>query len=533
MFNVRSGPRVFGDVYKASRTYKQRCQCRRLSGQAAGSASRLRRVQVIGLVLAAGAGTALFQRSRRFGLREIHAEAPVEMKIEKPKRKKGLPTEDNRDLISSQHLQVKRSWENPGVYAWGSNTGKVVAPDSNETLIKSPRRIPFFDGLLLRDIRLDRNFGAAITEKGDLLQWGTAYSPDVTQPTPTLKGKDLISVSLSRDRVLALSSSGKVYSLPVSATDQATGSKPPESSWLPFITTPSPISYRLLTPPSLSSSEKISTLTSGLDHALLLTTTGRLFSSAASSTDFPSKGQLGIPGLTWTSRPPGPYDQLHEISTLRGFHITYIATGDTHSLALDRAGRVFAFGDNSSGQLGLDTSPDAPFVDAPALLPLQNLYAGSGLTPLVTGIFAGGANSFFTVDATRTPALGEPQPSQQAKASERGLGRVTAETWACGLGIYGGLGNGRWTHVQGTPTKLKALSGLWEYDEARGVVVPIRLARLAVGSTHAAAVMANVTYVRAGSGVGAGEGGELDTNWGRMWCGGGERVGAVGDGQEE
>ena len=78
--------------------------------------------------------------------------------------------------------------------------------------------------------------------------------------------------------------------------------------------------------------------------------------------------------------------------------------------------------------------------------------------------------------------------------------------------------------MQGTPTKLKALSGLWEYDEARGVVVPIRLARLAVGSTHAAAVMANVTYVRAGSGVGAGDGGELDTNWGAdvVWWGGNE-----------
>lgn len=104
-------------------------------------------------VLGLGAGTALFHGSRRLGFTELHAEAPpapVEITIEKSKRTKGLSKEENRDVISSQHLQVKRSWENPGVYAWGSNSGRVVAPDSDDSLIKQPRRIPFFDGLLLR-----------------------------------------------------------------------------------------------------------------------------------------------------------------------------------------------------------------------------------------------------------------------------------------------------------------------------------------------------------------------------------------------
>ena len=49
----------------------------------------------------------------------LHAEvipAPAEVKFEQS-RKAGTSREENRDLISSQHLQVKRSWENPGVYA--------------------------------------------------------------------------------------------------------------------------------------------------------------------------------------------------------------------------------------------------------------------------------------------------------------------------------------------------------------------------------------------------------------------------------
>src|SRR6185437_10433987 len=88
----------------------------------------------------------------------VHAEAanePPDVKIEQSKKRKGASKEENRDLLSSQHLQVKRSWENPGVYAWGSNTGKVVAPDSNEIYVKKPRRITYFDDVLLRDLKLD------------------------------------------------------------------------------------------------------------------------------------------------------------------------------------------------------------------------------------------------------------------------------------------------------------------------------------------------------------------------------------------
>ena len=43
--------------------------------------------------------------------------APAEMTFEK-KKKKAKSAEEYRDMISSQHLQVEKSWENPGVYAW-------------------------------------------------------------------------------------------------------------------------------------------------------------------------------------------------------------------------------------------------------------------------------------------------------------------------------------------------------------------------------------------------------------------------------
>ncbi|RAL64581.1 hypothetical protein DID88_001616 [Monilinia fructigena] len=444
----------------------------------------------------------------------LHAEeipTPAELQFEK-KRKNTSTKEENRDQISSQHLQVKRSWENPGVYAWGSNTGRVVAPDSEETNIKTPRRIPYFDGKIIRDIKLDRSFAAAITENGDLLQWGTGYSPDSKGPSPTLKGKDLVKISISRERIIALSSKGTVYSIAASQVDQMLEPKPQESSWIPFWGSRSPIGYRTLTPEKLVWGEKVNDISSGLEHCLLLTSKGRLFSAASGSEDYPTKGQLGVPGLTWTSRPPGRYDQPHLISTLQGFEIAKIATGDYHSLAVDTQGRVFSFGDNSVGQLGFEYNSESSTIDAPSLVPIDRLYKGTNLLPRVTGAFAGGVNTFFTVDATRVAG-------QSEETTPIDLGRITADTWACGQGIYGTLGNGRWTHVQGVPTKLKALSGLFEYDEIARAVIPIRLSRLSIGSTHASAVMNNVTHLNATSSSSSN-----DTNWGAdvLWWGGNE-----------
>lgn len=428
-----------------------------------------------------------------------------EMLFEKPRRKP-KSKEENRNMISSQHLQVQRSWENPGVYAWGSNSGRVAAPRSDERVIKTPRRIPFFNGMLLRDIKLDRLFGAAIDENGDLLQWGTGYAKDCVDPVKTLKGKNLKKLAISRDRILGLGSNGAVYSVPVSQEDQENGSKLREASWIPFWTRTADLSYRRTAPFNLGWGEKIQDIACGLEHLLMVTSKGRVFSAAAGSEDFPSKGQMGIPGLMWATRPPGAYDQCHEIVTLRGFDIAKIAAGDYHSLTVDKDGRVFSFGDNSYGQLGHDLSRESSFIDAPALIPIHRLYAGANQVPRVTGVGAGGNNSYFFVEAAKTAMTNSLDGS--VVGARRGP-PITADVWSCGHGIFGMLGVGRWTHVQSTPVKIASLSGLFEWDDVANRAIPIRLARLSVGSNHAAAVMDNVTYVDATR-----HSSENDTNWG-------------------
>ena len=430
---------------------------------------------------------------------------PAEVTFEQ-ERKKPASAEENRESISSQHIQIKKSWENPGVFAWGSNTGHVVAPESNEPAIKSPKRIAYFDGLVLRDLKLDRTFGAAVTENGDVLQWGAGYSTDFPGPTATLTGKNITKISLSGDRVIALSKNGAVFSLPVSRKAQLEDPRPKQSSYFGLWSSKSPVSYEEIKIPILGFGEKVSDISSGQEHCLLLTSAGRLFSSATSHASFPAKGQLGVPGLMRSVLPAGEvrHHPAHEIEGLKGTRISKIATGDYHSVCVDDLGRVFTFGDNSAGQLGIEPTPEKSHLDAPFLLPVDKLYSGTKLTPFVTNVAAGGNDTFFTVDAKPS------NPNLDGPGGVQITPRITADTWSCGTGIYGTLGNSRWTHIQGVPSKIKALSGLCEYDESTSTTVPIRVGRLSIGTTHASAQISNVTNVIPSSGAAS----ENETNYG-------------------
>jgi len=317
---------------------------------------------------------------------------------------------------------------------------------------------------------------------------------------------------MSRDRIIALSSNGNVFTLPISKKDQETGPKSTESSWIPYWSSASRISYRQLTP-QLGLGEKVTAIAGGLEHFLLLTSAGRVFSAAAATEDYPSKGQLGVTGLTWATRPKGPADLCHEISSLKGCKIARIACGDFHSLLLDKDGKVFVFGDNSFGQLGIGYDPSSPVIDTPTLLPMNGLYLGKGWNTRITNIAAGGLTSFMTVDAQRAEVLPDGTVGQP--------GATTIDLWSFGRGIHGVLGTGRWTHIQDRPSKVKGLSGLSEYDEKAKKMQPIGVAQIAAGATHVAAALDNKSHVNTTS-----KSSVADTTWGQdtLWWGGNESL---------
>lgn len=463
------------------------------------------------VVLAAAGITCYTLKPHNLFFQPVYAESaskpePVENITGRPL--KAIKITERTAQINAANLQVKSSWENPGVYAWGLNSGRVAAPDSEERWVKIPRRIPFFDGKLLRDLKLGTTVGVAIDENGDLLQWGNGYAPNTKVPEATLRGRNLRSVVLSEDRVIALGDNGYVYSLPASKEEQEAAPKHKEPGW--FWSSTTSIGCRGITPQNLGIGEKVVSIAGGQEHVLMLTSKGRVYSAASSTKDFPRHGQLGIPGLGWYTRPPGPFDQPHEILALKGINIKQIAAGDFHSLALDSKSRVYSFGDNSHGQLGvalntanmnlnnpLNISPHT--ADEPVQVPINSLYANSQSTPVVKNIAAGGQNTYFVVESKRDGA---------STLGSRKLPDISSDAWACGRGIWGTLGVGKWIHVQWGPVKIASLSGMYEYNESTQKPEPIRIGTFKVGQSHVAAIMANITHV-AGQGTKAGE-----SHWG-------------------
>ena len=175
----------------------------------------------------------------------------------------------------------------------------------------------------------------------------------------------------------------------------------------------------------------------GLEHAVMLTSAGRVFTCAAAASIYPDKGQLGVAGLTWATRPKGPFDMPHEVTTLKGFQITQIAAGDTHTVVKDKEGRLFSCGDNATGQLGFDYASEP--ISVPSLISMRSFYKDDVIGKCVQ-IAAGGRNTYFIMEA-----LNKNGPFKDI---------ALTDVFACGSGASGKLGTGKWSHAQNRPQKI-------------------------------------------------------------------------------
>ncbi|NIL56672.1 Ig-like domain repeat protein [Salinispora arenicola] len=139
-----------------------------------------------------------------------------------------------------------------------------------------------------------------------------------------------------------------------------------------------PVDVRL--PPGIT----VTAVAAGFNHSLAVTSAGTVFAWGDNST-----GQLGDGTRTNRSTPVA-------VSFPPGTVITAVAAGGLHSLALTSAGTVFAWGDNSSAQLGdgSTTNRSTPVV------------VGLPVGTIVTAIAGGGSHSLAVTSAGNARAWG-------------------------------------------------------------------------------------------------------------------------------
>lgn len=228
------------------------------------------------------------------------------------------------------------------LYGWGSNSSYQLG-NGTTTDIELPTLLAeTLGGNTISSVACGYYHSFAITSTGELYAWGNNWvsqigdgtSDDKPSPTliaSTLGGETIAKAAGGHINSLALTSSGKLY---------AWG----DNSWGQIGIGRQYGSYK--TPTFIASTLGGNTITSislGFRHCLALTSTGSVYSWGRN--DY---GQLGIGNYYEYVTSP----TLISASAFNNEAVIAISAGDNHSLALTSTGKVYSFGYNNSGQLG-------------------------------------------------------------------------------------------------------------------------------------------------------------------------------------
>lgn len=187
-------------------------------------------------------------------------------------------------------------------------------------------------------------------------------TPGAADMTGALGGKKVIQVAAGGEHSLALTSDGRVYSWGANSSGQlGTGNN---------VNSKAPVAVR--TDGALSGKTVIA-ISAGLAHSLALTSEGRVVAWGQNG-----DGQLGIDSIVNSNVPV----QIVQSASLGRRSIVAIAAGGYHSVALANDGRIYAWGDNSMGQLG-----DSSFTPKRTAFSayMDGALAGKSITAIAAG----------------------------------------------------------------------------------------------------------------------------------------------------
>jgi alpha-tubulin suppressor-like RCC1 family protein len=208
---------------------------------------------------------------------------------------------------------------------------------------------------------------------------------------------------------------------------------------------------------------QITTLSAGVGHTLALRADGLLFTWGANDS-----GQLGLGTSSATSTP-----SALEVPNLTG--VIAIAAGANHSLALESSGTVWAWGANTTGEIGNGISGAAPVtkpVQVPGLIGVTAIAGGGEHSLAVKGdgtVWAWGDNTFGQLGngtTGTTPITSPVQVVNLSGAAFVAAGEIDSvalgtdgTVWTWGNNTGGELGNGT-GEQEVVPSEVANLTGV-------------------------------------------------------------------------
>ncbi|KAK4688431.1 hypothetical protein P7C73_g1683, partial [Tremellales sp. Uapishka_1] len=391
---------------------------------------------------------------------------------------------------------------------WGSNKNLTLNPDSSVATLKRPTPLPQLGSTPLRDLIVHEKYGACLDARGDIWMWGAGYDPSGAVGK-SLRGKKLKTLAPGPSKLFALGKDGRLYVVPTDKKLQVTRHDKQELGWWSWMFgTDAGVDFvELQAEGGLKRGEKWTAISAGKNHLLATTSSGRTFSLPLSPQGN-SHRQLGTRQTFDTATPststidpasdPRFCTTLSLIPSLSSISISSVSTSANTSFVLTPAGRVLGFGANESGQIGLGLLTAVETVATPVEVVLARGYPG-GTHVKCLDVKAGGSTTFFVVER-----------------SNPGKDDRFIDLLACGSGSSGALGNGLWSSANGSPSKVKTVSGLQEFSEKANQFLPLDIHTVSVSpspNAHVYAVLDTVSQADE-AGVLAGRYGKDVMVWG-------------------
>lgn len=241
------------------------------------------------------------------------------------------------------------------VWGFGSNRSMELGGRKEIAQVQAPQRVKSIRDYETVQLASSRSAsGQAHTfmldGKGQVYTFGSSMcgalgqGSDVKQTAPLLLRMTvqvpIRYVAVGARHSMLVSDEGRIFTVGDNRHGQlGHGFRDPANNWSPkFVDVPSPV-------PGEINSLKVKLIAAGDDHCLAVTEDGRLFAWGANS-----NGQLGVGRSDDQATPT-------EVRELRDAGIVSMAAGGRHSIVAARHGKqVWAFGSNVQGQLGLGQS---------------------------------------------------------------------------------------------------------------------------------------------------------------------------------
>ncbi|XRB22633.1 regulator of chromosome condensation [Pseudoscourfieldia marina] len=354
------------------------------------------------------------------------------------------------------------------LYAWGSNAyGQLGTGDTNDRITMVPVFFPSALGsgkVSVTIVGAGVAFAVALTKEGAVYSWGDNERGQLglgdrrrrllpEQLGGSLAGETVISIACGAYHSVALTSDGGLHAW--GANDRGQLGLGPE------------VSHQLIPKRLLGAitGVKFVNIDAGTYHSLAASKGGEVYCWGAND-----HSQLGLGDLDARDT---PHAIMHKFSRGR---VTKVAAGDRHSLALTDSGEVFAWGSADCGQLGVEIKERGrKYIGYPRKiesLKANRIKAGfaTSLATLTSGrVFVWGCNNngelgLNDVAARSSPhVFPSPVPGQQwavvAPGANHALGALkTGELYGWGKNTRGQLGLSITSKVEMKPNLIASTS---------------------------------------------------------------------------